>query len=304
MESLIHYNTESYWLNRVILVVIFLGGMILYRRLFPKQKEYFSQKSPFILRQDNDKYDSFYLEYYDELNATESYCEDDLLFITETTAPDEKSVFLDIGCGSGILLGRLEDKNILAFGVDKSAAMEKACQDRLKYTEIYCVDVLADPMLYDNNTFSHITCTHFTIYEMENKEMLLNYCFNWLKCGGYFIVHLVDPDSYRKVLPSVHVDEELWPTIMKTNIENNEYTYRSEFKPKNKGYLFTETFTDKYTEKVRQNQINLIMETKQHITDLATKCGFLVHKESTYKNKIKDPHQYLVIFIKPMCGKY
>lgn len=302
MESLMHHNTSSYWLNRVIVVVIFLGGLIMYRRMFPRQKEFFSQKSPFVLRQDNDIYDTFYLNYYDELHATESYCDDDITYIMETTAPDKKSVFLDIGCGTGNLLKRLEDKDILAFGVDKSGAMEEASKERLRYTEVHRADILADPMLHDNNTFSHITCTHFTIYEMENKETLLKYCFNWLQCGGYFIVHLVDPDKYRKVLPSVSTDEELWPTVTNTMIENNEYTYRSEFKPKNKNYIFTETFTDKYTEKVRQNQSNLFMETKQSIMESAAKCGFLVHRETVYKNKIKDPHQYLVVFVKPMCG--
>lgn len=304
MESLMYHNTSSYWFNRVIMVMILLGGILMYRRLFPRQKEFFSQKSPFVLRQDNDVYDTFYLSYYDELHATESYCDDDITYITDMTSPDKKSVFLDIGCGTGNLLKRLEDKDILAFGVDKSAAMEEASKKRVRFTEIYCVDVLADPMLYDNKTFSHITCTHFTIYEIENKEQLIKYCFNWLQCGGYFIVHLVDPDKFRKVSPSIATDDELWPTVTKTNIINQEYTYRSEFKPKNKNYLFTETFTDKYTEKVRQNQSNLFMETKQNIVNMATKCGFILHKETVYKNKIKDPHQYLVIFVKPTCGDY
>jgi hypothetical protein len=55
---------------------------------------------------------------------------------------------------------------------------------------------------------------------------------------------------------------------------------------------------------VRQNQSNLFMETKQNIVESAAKCGFVVHRQTEYNNKIKDPHQYLVVFLKPMCGGY
>ena len=289
------------WINRVLVVMVILSAIYIYRKLCPGQREYFSQKSPFILRQDNEVYDPFYLEYYDDLHATESYRDDDFLFIMEHTNPNlQKSVFLDIGCGTGLLLHALEDNGYTAFGVDKSKAMIDACGDRLKYTEAYCNDVLLDPMLYENNTFSHITCTHFTIYEMEKKETLLRHCFNWLHCGGYLIIHLVDPDTYKKVLPSMYdVNDDPFSMVTKTNLDYNNYTYRGEFKS---GYLFTETFTDKLTENVRQNQRRLYMESKKNILDMAITCGFVIQRETSYNKKIKDPHQYMVALVKPMCG--
>jgi len=285
------------WLNVIVVFVCILFGLFLYRTLCPRQKEYFTQKSPFILRQNNEVYDPFYLEYYDDLHATKSYCDADFLFIKESTNPTtQKSTFLDIGCGTGILLQRLKENGFAAVGVDKSKHMEEAC--RKSSLEVKCDDVLLDPMLYENKTFSHITCTHFTIYEMENKETLLRHCFNWLKCGGFLILHLVDPDSFKKVLASLYHNSALSTMVTKSNLEYNNFTYRGEFKP---GSIFSETFTDKFTENVRQNQMTLFMEPKQTILDKAMKCGFVIHGEMVYT---LDPHQFLVVLVKPMCGEY
>ena len=288
------------WLNRGLVLIVVFIGLILFRKLCPNQKEYFSQTSPFVLRQDKDIYDSFYTDHYDDLHASEAYAEDDFQFIMETTSPDEKSVFLDIGCGTGFLLKRIEDNDLFAFGVDTSKSMQEKCLGRLKHTEVFCNDVLTEPMLYDNNTFTHITCTHFTIYEMEKKETLMRHCYNWLQAGGYFVVHLVDPDEYKKVLPSLNTeDNHHLSNVLNTNLEYNDYTYRGEYKStKDTGYIFTETFTDKYTENVRQNQHRLYMESKQNVLDLAVKCGFVIRNETIYNNNIRDKHQYLVVLQK------
>ena len=44
------------------------------------------------------------------------------------------------------------------------------------------------------------------------------------------------------------------------------------------------------------------MEQKQQILSTAMKCGFIVQSETTYEKVVQDPHQYLVILVKPMCG--
>lgn len=285
--------------------ILFLGTLVMiviivYKYFNPRQREYFSQKAPFILRQDNEKYDTFYLDYYDDLYSTESYSKHDIDIIINTTSPNQNSVFLDIGCGTGHLMEQVEQNGFTIFGVDKSRYMVEACQERVKESEVYCDDVLRDSMLYENNTFSHITCTHFTLYEIENKDKLFRHCFHWLRGGGYLIVHIVDPESYRKVLPSIEI--EYSSTISNTSIEYKDYKFVSDYKTNDNISVLTETFTDKYTENVRQNKTKLFMEQKQDILSTAMKCGFIVQSETTYKKFVQDPHQYLVIFVKPMCG--
>lgn len=288
------------WSTILFLTVLLMIGLIVYREFNPRQREYFSQRAPFILRQDNDKYDTFYLEYYDELYATDSYSKHDIDIIMANTSPDQNSVFLDIGCGTGHLMEKVEQHGHTIFGVDKSRYMVEVCQERVKDSEVFCDDVLRDSMLYESNTFSHITCTHFTLYEIENKDKLFRHCFHWLRGGGYFIVHMVDPDAYRKVLPFIDVDDV--SMITNTSMEYKDYKFSTNYKTDDNISVLTETFTDKYTENVRQNKTKLYMEQKSQILSTAMKCGFIVQTETTYEKVVQDPHQYLVILVKPMCG--
>jgi len=263
--------------------------------------EGFSQSAPFVLRQNENIYDSFYLQYYDQFFASELYSEQDMSTILKYTNPTEKSIFLDIGCGTGILLQKLENKGYLAFGVDKSSSMVQKAEERLKQSEIQCNDVLKDPMLYENNTFSHILCTHFTIYEMKDKKTFFSHCFHWLQGGGYLVVHLVEPAQYKKIIPSMNLSTTS-SSINKTHVEYEEYRYVNELKTKGDEYKQIETFTDAYTGNVRKNEKQLFMETKNNILSIAMACGFLIHAETTYVDKLKDDYQYLVVMVKPMCG--
>ena len=109
--------------------ILFLGTLVMiiiivYKYFNPRQREYFSQKAPFILRQDNEKYDTFYLDYYDELYSTESYSKHDIDIIINTTSPNRNSVFLDIGCGTAVLamaVAKASSAKIMASDVDPVA---------------------------------------------------------------------------------------------------------------------------------------------------------------------------------------
>jgi len=281
----------------IFLIVIWL--IRYYERKSPI--EGFSQAAPFVLRQNENVYDSFYLQYYDDLYASELYSEQDMSTILKYTNPTDKSIFLDIGCGTGILLQKLENKGFLAFGVDKSSSMVQKAEERLKQCEVQCDDVLRDPMLYENNTFSHILCTHFTVYEIQEKKKFFNHCFHWLQGGGYLVVHLVEPAQYKKVIPSMNSSASS-SSVNKTHIEYEEYSYVNEWKTKGDEYKQIETFTDAYTGHVRKNEKQVYMETKSNVLSVAMECGFLIHAETTYVDKLKDDYQYLVVMVKPMCG--
>ena len=301
---------NTLWLKRLVIAIFILSGLLIWKKMVPSQTECFTQQlQPFVFKRENDKYDSFYLEYYDDLHATENYSEDDMATITEKTHPSaSESIFLDIGCGTGILLEKLEQRGISAFGVDKSPSMIDACNARLQHTEVFCQDILNDSMLYDRDTFSHITCTHFTIYEMENKEKLFNHCFHWLKGGGFMIIHLVDRDKYTKILPSIMSSgfgENLEMTVTNTSLDYINYTYRNDYKKiQEKVTLFTETFTDKITEYVRKLEMKMFMDDKNDILQMAKTSGFLVLSQTAYNKNIKDPSQFLVVLVKPLCGEH
>jgi len=297
------YREQNYLLLMVILAI----GLICiwyYRRVETKSTiENFSQLKPYVLREENEVYDSFYIDKYDDYFQTKSYSEDDLLTIIDKTQPLLKSsVFLDIGCGSGKLLKSLENKKYKVFGVDKSKAMIEKAKEVLTDGEVVCDNVLRDAMLYENNTFSHILCTHFTIYEVEDKNTFFRHCFHWLKGGGYFILHVIHPEKFNKIVPKSDLFAQVkQPIIKKTSMKFDEYEYTNTYENvENHKTMQVENFTSKIF--TRQNRKTLYMTPKEEIISLVLKCGFIVHSESVYSNLIKDVDQSLVIFVKPHCG--
>jgi SAM-dependent methyltransferase len=301
------YREQNY---QVLIVILAIGLMCIwyYRRVETKSTiENFSQLKPYVLKEENDVYDSFYIDKYDDYFQTKSYSEDDLTTILDKTQPLLKtSVFLDIGCGTGELMKGLEDKKYKVFGIDKSPTMIEKAREKLADGEVMCDNVLRDPMLYENNTFTHILCTHFTIYEVEDKHTFFRHCFHWLRGGGFFVLHVINPEKFNKIVPKSDLFSHVKrPIIKKTSMTFDDYeytnTYENETTSHNHKTMQVEHFTSANFS--RQNRKSLYMTPKDELISLGIKCGFIVHSETFYKNNlIRDEDQSLVIFVKPNCG--
>jgi SAM-dependent methyltransferase len=300
------WNSEYQYLQMIVVFATLLAGIWIVRKLDNKEEiETFQQKKPFLLREDNEVYDPFYIEKYDDLYKTNAYSEEDIITIIHYTTPSTSdSTFLDIGCGSGSLLKMLEEKQYATFGIDKSRFMVEQAQENLNNSEVICDDILRDPMLYENNTFSHILCTHFTLYEIEDKNTFFQHCFFWLRSGGYLAIHIVDPDNFKKIVPRSELYQNVSDTTVKnTSMNTHNYLYSNEYHiDKNEHNIWRQKESFKSMNNVRQNEKKMFMTPKQEIFDIALRSGFIVHSESNYEKTIKDRYQYLVIFTKPMCG--
>jgi hypothetical protein len=162
-------------------------------------------------------------------------------------------------------------------------------------------------MLYDKNTFTHILCTYFTIYQFENKELFLKNCFFWLAPGGYLILHLVDIHRFDTIIPVGKPKSVLSPQkytknrILETYVDFIDFDYHSKYvfpEKTNTTYLL-ETFTDKKTQHVRQNEQKLYLESKETILHLAKDSGYILHSQINYETAIGDAYQYLIILERP-----
>jgi SAM-dependent methyltransferase len=203
---------ENNNLFMVLFILAFVVALIyLYKTLSKDINPYtegFVQMQKFILKRDADAYDEFYAHIYDKIHLPEDRCKNELKLILEATSADETSVFLDIGCGTGETLKTLNDVGAQCFGIDKSEAMVKTAQTKCSPKEIGSIknaDVL-DAMNYNRQTFSHILCLYYTIYEIENKAKFFQNCRYWLKNGGVLVVHLVDKSKFNTVMPAAHPD--------------------------------------------------------------------------------------------------
>jgi SAM-dependent methyltransferase len=213
---------------------------------------------------------------------------------------------LDIGCGSGNLLNSIS-KTKFIFGIDKSADMINLANKKTNATLLQN-DVIKDPLNYDNNYFDIITCTNNTIYEIDNKVLLLRYCFNWLKRGGILALHLVDPDNFNMVVPiSDYYDKinELTDNrIYETELDFSDYTYKNNFvKQLDQIYIQKEEFVDKYSNHLRQYEKQIYFENINSILTIAKNIGFKIFKKENTINNLGDKHQYFVILFKPLSGE-
>ena len=283
-------------LSLIILIIHFL-------RLFNTKPYYegFQQNAPFVLKRNNQIYDSFYAMVYDDLYKTEHRSDYEYKKIIEMTQPSKKSEFLVVGSGTGHLVNNLNNAGYHAIGIDKSKAMIDYSEKKFPDIETKCGDVI-DSMNYDKGVFTHITCMNFTIYHLEDKLTFFKNCYYWLMPNGYLIVHLVNREKYNPIIPAAN------PPLLdnpqkysntrikdsKINFIDFEYQNSHDFKTdKDKRVIIKETFTDASTKNIRQNELTLYMENIDEIVNIAKKCGFIPHAQIKLLN---DEHQYIYIF--------
>lgn len=293
-------------------LVLFLAFIVLIYLLYKRitkhrnaNNEGFQQNERFILKTENDTYDDFYGEIYDKLMLPEERIHYEMNHILQTITPSrEHSIMLDVGSGTGELIVYLRKHGYTVYGVDKSRAMVDVAQTKLNTTVIKCANA-EDPMTYDRSLFSHIFCMNFTIYEIENKSKFFENCYYWLKNNGYLIIHLADKDNFDAIIPAGKpsslkgVPQIGGKRIKNTFIDFIDFTYKSEFTPvidNAKQLIHKETFKDKATQNVRQNERTLQMETMEEIIDMARIAGFIPKGEFTMENgPAKDKSQKVYI---------
>jgi len=277
-------------------------GLIIFRKFFDTMigKEGFAQSEKFVLKKDADSYDSFYAQIYDSIHLPDSTKElDAVLKIVE---PDEHSVILDIGSGTGSTLNTLVKSGAKCVGVDKSDAMIAMAKE--KYGDKLPVQKgdIIDPILFERNRFSHILCLDATIYEIQNKHTFFTNCRYWLQNGGYLVLHLVDKHRFNTVVkagrpmfienPQKYAGER----ITKTEIDFHDFTYLSKYNINTKEpSTFVETFTDGTTQHIRQNERTLYMESDEDILKIASKCGFSQHAQINMAPINEDEFQNIYI---------
>ena len=264
--------------------------------------EGFSQNDIFVSKQNQDVYDDFYVTMYDKIHKTRQQTKFDLFQTIQVTEPSERSVFLDVGSGTGTIVNRLREHGFNAFGIDSSQAMIQYSMKTYPQCEYKCVDV-NKTMEFDPSTFSHILCTNFTLYEFPDKNMFFRNCKRWLKVGGYLIVHLVDKNEFDTVVPigklsnvknsTNHTSKRILSTsVSLPNIQyTNKYSFHEDDVVKR-----VETFTDKNSHKTRHQELLLKIEPKEDIIQLAKTNGFHVKGVANYLEYSEDNHQYLYFF--------
>ena len=273
----------------LIRILLILAIIILLFTIYKKWKkdvdgiEGFDQDTHFLLKTGSESYDDFYVEVYDDLmDSKKQTVEEANLIIKTVPIENETDRILDIGSGTGTMVKYLSSLGYKAEGIDQSDEMVKKSIDKYKIITIKQGSAL-DPMQYDRATFTHILCTNFTIYEFINKLQLFQNCYFWLQGNGYFILHLVDREKFHPIIPASlngnsDIQLETENRITTSEIDYAGYSYKSlfEFIKESPEVTHKESFTDKKTRNIRQNERTLYMENHKDILELAVKVGFKV----------------------------
>jgi SAM-dependent methyltransferase len=310
-------NPNLFFTKLLLFFGMLLAFIIIYKLTEPpkKKKEGFTQKDPFILKTNNDVYDEFYADIYDQLFETKYRCQKELVQVLKMTEPTTAhSIFLDIGSGTGYVVDQLRQGGYMAYGLDKSNAMIQYSETKYPESEYKCGDI-NEPMTYESGTFTHILCSNFTFYLLEDKSIFFRNCYFWLRPNGYLILHLVNrnkfsiykPDGQKSVFDVSDVSKKNIH-ITDTMAEFDDYKYTANYQfPKNKydtktrKVVYSEKLIDKETKHVRQNEQTLYMESLNDIVAMANQAGFILKgkmdmEKITKKGPYADKFQYLYIF--------
>ena len=282
--------------------------ILLYKRQNLKPYyEGFSQDGRFVMKQNNNIYDEFYVAIYDRLMLVDDRAQFELEQLIATTQPSMKnSVFLEVGSGTGALLQKLQDAGYEVFGIDKSRAMVDASLKKHPDIQVKCGDV-HEPMMYDRGTFTHVICTGMTFYQFDQKMDFLRNCYYWIMPGGYLFLHLVDRDKFDTIIPGgkpplLKAPQEYAKSrITDTIIDFIDFEYKASWKSggtSSNEMVLKETFTDELTQNIRQNEMVFYIEPLKTTLEMIRRAGFTIQGRVDMSS-CGDPYQYYYILERP-----
>lgn len=264
-----------------------------------------------------DIYDSYYARVYRELvdnhrKKALTFEIQDMFDHTQLNEYGRKAVILDLGCGTGSHVRKFAQRKPqwMVYGLDQSRAMLDVAQSRLqnyrRKTRLIRGD-FEDPEVFDANTFTHITCYYFSIYYANDPKNVFTNVHRWLKPGGFFCIHIVDPERFDPVLDAanpligISLQKYMQPGERRTysKVYFNNFVYKSDFdyNPKTRKAVFTEVFTHPKKQRVRKHTHSLNMVPHNTLIGKVRKAGFKL-KHVTKMYEIGDEYEYLCYFQK------
>jgi SAM-dependent methyltransferase len=218
-----------------------------------------------------------------------------------------QTVALDVGAGTGAYMNAFIQHGITnVTGIESSADM--IAQAKKAYPSLNLNIVQGDPAIatsFKPESFTLVTMLNFEAYYIPNTERLFSNAYAWLKPGGYFVLHLVDPRRFNaaSMLGGGENATTTTPSPTKKGAQSvvkfNDFEYKSDVQIfPNDVVQYMEVFTDDKTGKVRKNVRNFKMPSPQTFIELATGVGFNMLGQIDLVKAQKE-HQFFYLFYKP-----
>jgi ubiquinone/menaquinone biosynthesis C-methylase UbiE len=125
---------------------------------------------------------------------------------------------LDVGSGLGYHVGHLNDNGISAVGLDSSKAMVHHAKQAFPQTYIH--GNVMNASLFPEESFTHILCLYYTIYEIQDKETFFHNAHHWLSEKGTLVVHWSSQCPYGEpMVGDITYESTLHNTMLKEKIK-------------------------------------------------------------------------------------
>lgn len=164
--------------------------------------------------------------------------------------------------------------------------------------------------LFPPKSFSHALLLGFSIYEFQNPKVVSDNAYQWLQPGGYFIVHLVDPDKYDPLhalaspFAAFSLQKYSYERQTKSEIFFDKFKYIGKLNKKKNDddavYEETLAYYDKEHNngtKYRENKHHWNMPSKERMIDIIKSSGFRF-EEAIDMTRCGKEYQYVVYFSK------
>lgn len=216
---------------------------------------------------------------------------------------------LDMASGSGPHACWFRNLGVDYTGVDISESMLAKGRENCPSARFQKGDV-TQVSLFAPKSFSHALLLGFSIYEFQNPKVLSDNAYQWLQPGGFFIVHLVDPDSYDPIhtlaspFAAFSLQKYSYDRQTKSDIFFDQFKYIGKLnKKKNEDdAIYEETFAyyDKANNngnKYRENKHHWNMPSKERMIDIIKSSGFRLEEVVDLVRCGKE-YQYIAYFTK------
>lgn len=282
-----------YWI--LALTVLLL---LLVRSMDTKHREMFDNPSEkgektLTLEDPADIYDDYYAQVYDKLFSTPERISFEKGAIQDyglSAWPVAETKLLDVCCGTSPHSEWMCKEDFDIVGVDTSESMLKKARERCSKGRYYKGDVTRAET-FAPKSFSHAMMLYFSIYQFRNPKMVLDHIYSWLKPGGVFILHLVNPEKFDPILDAASpfmmfsLQNYTKERIMDSEVVFDQFNYKSRF-VKDKGdedATFEEVITFSDPEKhdgrkYREHKHRLHMPSLDDMLDIVKSSGFTRHE--------------------------
>lgn len=260
-----------------------------------------------IVKKDADTKDAFYAAVYDQLfNQKVNNAYEVGAIINKYPDISNQTIALDVGARTGAYMSAFIQNGITDItGIESSSHM--IAQAKKTYPSLNLNLVRGNPTVvssFNPESFTLVSMMNFEVYYIRDTEKLFSNIYTWLKPGGYFVLHLVDPSKFNAagLLGSKQTNsssDNRNRSTAQNAVKFNDFEYQSDVQIfPNDMVQYMEVFTDDKTGKVRKNVRNFKMPSPQTFIEQATGVGFNMLGQIDLVKAQKE-HQYFYLFYKP-----